>query len=494
MLDDLFRRALERHPDATALTDPPNRESFTDGAPRRLTWAEADRAITAIAARLTGLGLPADAIVALQLPNTVESVIALLGVLRASMIAAPLPLLWRQAEATEALGRIGARAILTCRRVGPIDHGDIAMHVAAETFSVRFVCAFGDGALDGVVALDDVFEAAPGAMPAPARVGDPAAHVAIVTFDVLADGIVPVARNHDELIAGGVAVALEGRVGRDTTILGALTTSSFAGLATTIVPWLMSGGTLTLHQPFDPSVLAAQCADGGMIAVLPGPLAARLAEAGLIGGVRSVIAIWRAPERLVGAEPWTGPGGLIDVLPFGEIGLVAARRDAGGKPSAIALGPITAPRGKAGAPVILDIARSAAGTLALAGTMVPRRPFPPGAERSDHPHLKAGADGFVDTGYACRLDLAGLINIDAPPPGTVTVGGYRFVLKELQDYLAHIAEGSTVAALPDAIAGQRLAGVAADREAIRATLAALGANPLVVAAFRERRGDRASAA
>ena len=68
------------------------------------------------------------------------------------------------------------------------------------------------------------------------------------------------------------------------------------------------------------------------------------------------------------------------------------------------------------------------------------------------------------------------------------------MLKELQDYIAHIAEGSTLAALPDALAGQRLAGVAADRDAIRAALAALGANPLVVAAFRERRGDRASAA
>jgi hypothetical protein len=32
-LDDLFRRAGVRHPDAIALVDPPNRESFTAGAP-----------------------------------------------------------------------------------------------------------------------------------------------------------------------------------------------------------------------------------------------------------------------------------------------------------------------------------------------------------------------------------------------------------------------------------------------------------------------------
>src|ERR1700724_4746360 len=51
-LDDLFRAAAARRPDAVALVDPPNRESFTDGAPRRLTYGEADRVISAIAGRL----------------------------------------------------------------------------------------------------------------------------------------------------------------------------------------------------------------------------------------------------------------------------------------------------------------------------------------------------------------------------------------------------------------------------------------------------------
>ena len=41
-LDDIFQRAVARRPDAIALADPPNRASFTDGAPRRLTYAQAD--------------------------------------------------------------------------------------------------------------------------------------------------------------------------------------------------------------------------------------------------------------------------------------------------------------------------------------------------------------------------------------------------------------------------------------------------------------------
>ena len=66
-LDDLFRRAAARRPDALALVDPPDRDSFTDGAPRRLTYAQADRVVSAIAARLRTLGLPTDAVVGIQL-------------------------------------------------------------------------------------------------------------------------------------------------------------------------------------------------------------------------------------------------------------------------------------------------------------------------------------------------------------------------------------------------------------------------------------------
>jgi acyl-CoA synthetase (AMP-forming)/AMP-acid ligase II len=117
-LDDLFRRAGVRHPDALALADPPNRESFADNAPRTLSFAQTDRAISAFATRLRGLGLQTDSVVAIHLPNTVESIVAFMGVLRAGMIAVPLPVLWRQAEIAAALTRVGAKAIVTCSRIG----------------------------------------------------------------------------------------------------------------------------------------------------------------------------------------------------------------------------------------------------------------------------------------------------------------------------------------------------------------------------------------
>jgi hypothetical protein len=45
-IDELFRQVAARRPDAVALVDAPNREWFTDGPSRRLTFAEADRMVS----------------------------------------------------------------------------------------------------------------------------------------------------------------------------------------------------------------------------------------------------------------------------------------------------------------------------------------------------------------------------------------------------------------------------------------------------------------
>jgi hypothetical protein len=494
-LDDLFRRATAARPDALALIDPPDRLSFTDGPVRRLTYAQADRAISALAARLRGFGLPTDSVVAIQLPNTVESVVALLAVLRAGLIAAPLPLLWRHADAAAALSRVAARALIGCQRIGDTVHGDLAMHIAMETFTIRFVCGFGENLPDGVVPIDDIFASA-GMPPVIERFGDSADHVALVTFDITPEGIVPAARSHAELIAGGLAAHLEARIEPEAVMLGALALASFAGLASSVVPWLLAGGTLVLHHPFAPVVFAAQCTDERCtVAVLPGAMAMRLAEAGLIGAdLHAVLAVWRAPERLAASPDWKGAATLVDVPVFGEIGLLPSRRGAGGNLGAFASGRLVLPRGAPAGMHVLTVTRTAGGTLALSGPMVPHAPFPPGAERGSAPRVKI-ADGSIDTFYPCRADReTALLTVDAPPAGIVSVGGYRFALRAAQDLIAGIEDGSTLAALPDMLAGHRLAGAGEDRDAICDALLAQGANPLLVAAFRRKSPQQASAA
>jgi non-ribosomal peptide synthetase component E (peptide arylation enzyme) len=493
-LDDLFRRAVARRPDAMALCDPPNRSSFTDGEPRRLTYAQADHIVSAIAGRLRRLGLLSDSVVGLQLPNTVESVLTLLGVLRAGLIAVPMPMLWRRIDAAEALNRAGAKAIITSARIGATDHCNLARDIAAEVFPVRYVCSFGTDPPDGVIPLDDLLAAAPLLDPPVTveRDGNAAAHVAVVTFEVTPDGLMAVARNHAELIAGGHAVRLEAQLQDDATILASCAGSSFAGLASSVVPWLLTGGTLSLHQPFDDATFADQCRDDHCdTVVVPGPLAARISQAGLLthDELKTIVALWRAPERLNIGSAWRhSKAATIDVQAFSETALIAARRSAAGQPAEIPLGQILCPRNQPDAEAILETSVTESGTLAVRGAMVPRHPFPPGAERTSMRCFMPDALGFAETGYPCRADRnSAELTVTGPPPGLVGVGGYRFKIDQLHGMVERASPDAIFAALPDALGGHRLAGTALERGPLRRALDGLGVNPLVSAAFGERR-------
>jgi non-ribosomal peptide synthetase component F len=395
-LDDLFRRAGVRRTDATALSD----------GLRNLTYAQADRAISALAGSLRDQGLATDAVVAMQLPNSVENVIGLLGVLRAGMIAAPLPLLWRKQEMVAALSRAGAKAIVTTGV-----QADTAMQVAAELFPIRAVAGFGRDLPDGVAPLDTIFDAGTNAF-FQSSVRRSAAHVAVITFDVTIDGIIPAARSHSDLFAGGLAVFRQAGIAQDASIVSTIPLGTFAGIALTLMPWLLAGGTLALHHGFEPVIFAEQCrAHEASAVVLPGPAVSAIAEAGLLNQAKNILALWRAAEQLAVAPPWQGTAALVDISSFDESRLLAALRGPDGLPM----------------------------------------PSPNGA-----------------------------------PAGLIAVGGYHFRQGEIDAAVAATDPTAVIAALPDALLGQRLAGSAPDPVATAAQLLACGVNALVAGAFRAR--------
>ena len=449
-LDDVFRRAATRRPDAIALADPPNRSSITDGEPRRLTYAQADRMISAIAGRLRRLGLSTDTIVGLQMANTVDGVLTLLGILRAGLIATPLPLLWRQAQCVAALQRLGAQALIVNGRIGGVDHCDLAMNVAAEVFHIRQVCAFGREARDGVVGFDDLYAAAaPDPAPVPERPINPAAHVAVITWDTSPDGPVPVARSHFELLAAGAAVALESRIEKNAVVLSSLAPTSLAGLALALPPWLLTGGTLALHHPFDADTFLRQCkTEQCNVVVAPAPLALRLGETDALkgrAGTSTIVAAWRTPERVAASAHWRDPAiGLVDVAVFGETAVIAARRGADGRPVPLALGAVMAPNG-AGTLHVAEVSRTARGTIALRGPLIPKFPPPAEIDSVGTPAFAVGTDGYVDTGYRCAVDPATkTLTIIAPP--AEPDGGYRAVLGALGQRSGDAGPGRPLAA------------------------------------------------
>jgi hypothetical protein len=487
-LDGLFRRILARQPDALALVDPLNKPRITGQPPKRLTFAQADRAITALSAHFIEAGLPNNSVIAVQLPNTVEFMLTVLAAYRAGLVVALLPLLWRQAEVTVALNRTGARAIVTAEKIDGVIHADLAMNAAAEAFSIRHVCGFGHDLPEGMASLDHVMS---GKSTTSRAVTQDGRRAAIISFDVTAEGFRPVPRTHVNLIAGGLALSLESDLPQGATVMSAFAPSSFAGLTSSLVVWLLSGGTLALHHPFDGEVLEQQINEGSCdVLIAPAQLAFRLGEtdmASRLPGMRHVIGLWRAPEQVASSPAWTSQQvELTDVYLFGEAGLLGARRGSDGQPVPILPGPHGAPREAKGSSIAGEVFLTPRGSLALRGPMVAVAAYAPASPSGDSLMAPPPRD-FVDTDYAARLDRStGAIYITAPPSGIVAVGGYRFLSHELQEWARRLGQGALLTALPDRLSGHRLAGRAQDNARAREALTELGLNPLMVEAFRDR--------
>lgn len=484
-LDDLFCRSVARKPDAEALADPFDKVRVTGQAPRRLTYTQADRAVANLATHFIDAGLPSGSVLAMQLPNTVEATLTLLAAVRAGLVVAVLPQLWRQAEMTDALNRIGARCLVGMTRIDGIDHAEIAMNAAAEAFSIRHVCMFGSDVGEGMAALDDIAFGAQAPHSTPGR--DPR-RANFISFDVTPDGFRAVPRTQMQLIAGGLAIFLETGLSPGARLMSAVMPSTFAGVCASMVAWLLSGGSLSLHHPFDGEALLDQIADQGCeTLVAPASLALRLGEAGAFAdatALTQVIGIWRTPEQVAASATWPGAQRFSDLYAFGEAGLFAVPRDDDGAAAAVMPGsPLRRTNGSVAAG---EAFITKAGTLALRGAMIPAAAYAPQRRPREGLAPQAVSD-HVDTGYAARLDRrTGAICITAPPSGVVNVGGYRFLANDLNDWAQRLPQGGMLTALPDRVSGHRLAGRASDNARARAALAQLGLNPLMSEAFRDR--------
>jgi hypothetical protein len=145
--------------------------------------------------------------------------------------------------------------------------------------------------------------------------------------------MVPVAHSHGQLIGATASSPSNG------AILTPIPLCSLAGISLALVPALQHGVPLVLHHPFDDAVFDAQQREHrcGTV-ILPGSIAAALREAGTLThehAPRTVVALWRSPEKWHAASPWFDAPRMLDRLALGETAITQAARESDGKPRPI---------------------------------------------------------------------------------------------------------------------------------------------------------------
>lgn len=414
-LDALFRKTARRHPDRLALVDAPNRASWTSGEPRQLTYAEADQEISRIGGLFKALGLEPDSVVGLQLPNTTDTVILMLAALRAGLIVAPMPLVWRGREIADALSLAGAKAVITTDRLEDAAAADWMRDAAVDVFGLRYVLGLGDALPDGLISLASVLaEVGDEVPPAEVARGDRAAdHLATLTWTVGASGRpLPLPRTHNHWVAAGLATMLESRIADGARLLVPYSLTGLAGIGSGLVPWLLGAGTLHLHHPEDIGALARHAREiEAELILVPGRLAESMA--GRISEDATLAAVWHAGVDQ-GHQGDLGRA-VVDITLIQEFAAHVRRRGGEeGHRSVLPLGREAGAEAMAAAELQLadnGTKSSGAASLLVRGAMVPEMAWP-GAPADDWPDA---ADGFLRTRLVGLRDGETVTHLDVNP-------------------------------------------------------------------------------
>lgn len=267
-LIDLFLRQAESAPQVVALVDPPNRAEFTEGSPQRLTYAELRAQVDRLAAALVRLGLGPDQVIMVQLPNIAELVITYLAAARIGAIISPVPVQYRTHELRQVLALAEPSVYITARTFNGFDYLAMLNGLLPDFPSVRALIAAGANVPEGVVSLDRLLAEPHDAEALAAYLRRHPLDANDVLTLCWTSGTeadpkgVPRSHNHWLSIAYVTVDGAELRPG--DRLLNPFPLVNMSAIGGMLVPWLLTGGTLVMHQPLNLGVFLQQIKQEGI--------------------------------------------------------------------------------------------------------------------------------------------------------------------------------------------------------------------------------------
>ena len=263
-IGELFIDQAERLGDALAVADPPNRPQITGEDPHRWSWQQLLQEVGRHAAFLHGQGLRKDDVIVVQLPNTVELHALYLACALLGVVVSPVPMQYRAHELAHVLDVTQARFAITTTRVGQYPSAAQWLTHGPGFDGVPQLWSYGHGVPAGCGDLTQALLASTGWDAQQLRQHMQA--IGLTANDVLTlcwtsgtearPKAVP--RSHNEWLIIGHSVIGAGQLQAGAHMLIPFPFVNMAGVSTSLMAWLLVGGTLHQHHPFDLKVFVQQ--------------------------------------------------------------------------------------------------------------------------------------------------------------------------------------------------------------------------------------------
>ena len=257
-IDALLRERVLEFGDIPAIVDPLNRDALMDGPFRSLTWPELDEQVSRLAQVLLDAGIGPGDVVGVQLPNTVEIVVAFLAIVRIGAIVAPFPVQYRARELTHLSNVAQVRAFLTASRIGQRPAAAELAGLRPQIPSLRWVGVFGAG-LDERMALARNLRGLASFLAG--YVADPNDCVTICWTSGTESTPKGVQRTHYDWMSMCKGTVEGPELTAADVLLNPFPMVNMAGINGMFLPWLKVGGLLVQHHPFDLATFLRQISE-----------------------------------------------------------------------------------------------------------------------------------------------------------------------------------------------------------------------------------------
>ncbi|MBS0473884.1 MAG: acyl--CoA ligase [Proteobacteria bacterium] len=242
-LDEDFRANVARVPARLAMADPPNRAEFTQGQPRRLSYAEFDAEVDRLAAVMAGHGVGAGDVVAYQLPNIYEAVAILLACSRIGAVASPILIQFDQHELDDIFEQLHPRLFVSLTRFKDRAMADNA----APVCRAKNVPLLNIDQIDGSAPLPGTIE--------PTGPNDLLTVCWTSGTEGAAKGVM---RTHNQWRVIGQMMHDGAGLCDGDVLRNARPMVNMAAIGGTFYSWLLCAGTMILHNPLDLALVLDQ--------------------------------------------------------------------------------------------------------------------------------------------------------------------------------------------------------------------------------------------